>query len=385
MGMAGIGPIGFFDLATTQEVVTITHLRILQNEISNCPNERVGQTGASQNAFTGYGGIVLPDVSDLIIRDSQVIDFGVSWTDPVSGIFVLHGEQIEISRNQIIDSRNWSNEVSTRASGLRAGIYLSMVTPPPNADAAATATNLAEKFSTFEGFTSGAVRPLFYTPKVPALSIVDNVVKVPLGRMLFAMDAGAFSIRGNSFASSGLAGASNSATPVGIMVINLGIPIDPFSASVLKALAVLSALLVKAQSANQATPAQAPASLANLGPGPVLFSQNRCCVDLSVAPAPGEKVASLCSTLIVSFDGVGFHDNQCILICGVRQVTLDVLLLACSLRATSNRVQEIPETTSLSLLTAGFENITSLNITSNTAHALSYEPLNATHVNLMNF
>ncbi len=116
MGLCGIGPIGFFDLGKSPEVVTVSGLWIVANEIADCLSRTLTQYTAAQSTMLGYGGICLPDVTLVVIRDNVILNTGATLADPVTGIFVLHGAQVEISRNQIQDTRDWTNRSIANAA-----------------------------------------------------------------------------------------------------------------------------------------------------------------------------------------------------------------------------------------------------------------------------
>ena len=106
-GLCGIGPVGFFDLVQELEVITIENLTITANTIlrsllSTCA---IPQQGIS---IFGYGAICVPDVLNIVIRDNNITDFGEQPGDDVCGIFILHGEMVEISRNHVLETRDWS-------------------------------------------------------------------------------------------------------------------------------------------------------------------------------------------------------------------------------------------------------------------------------------
>ena len=65
----------------------------------------------------GYGAICLPDVQNAVIRDNSITDFGEQPGDDVCGIFILHGEMVEISRNHVLETRDWSEEKAAKGRG----------------------------------------------------------------------------------------------------------------------------------------------------------------------------------------------------------------------------------------------------------------------------
>ena len=356
MGLCGIGPIGFFNLRVTQEIVTVDGLWIVANEIANCLRRTLTQFANALSTTIGYGGICLPDVTRTFIRDNLIQNTGVSLADPVCGIFVLHGAQVEISRNQIQDTRDWSKADANALSGFRAGIALIMVTPL-DAPGAAQSPWLNTK-----GSVSGG--PMLYQHGTPALCIQENVVDIPLGLSLVVAGLGAFSIRGNHFSTGGALAGQTITLARSIVIFNFGTPLEspaPVSKSA-ELLALLAAMNAGASTAQayQTVLGSLSTIVGAIALGPVIFSQNRCSLH-QVFRAP----AALASILIATFDDLGFHDNQCWAATGVREVSCDAMLVGISTRVTGCRFQELPRTVLYSAITFGLLNITSLNEASN--------------------
>ena len=361
MGLCGIGPIGFFNQKVTQEVVTVNGLWITANEITNCVRRTLTQYTDADSTNLGYGGICLPDVTATFIRDNLILNTGASLADPVSGIFILHGAQVEISRNQIQDTRNWSTADANTLSGYRAGISLVMVTPQDAAAAAGTSWSVNTGAYLF-------AKQSLYQHGAPALCIQENVVDIPLGLALVVAGLGAFSIRGNHFSTGGARGILTLARTV--LVFNFGTPVE-FPTPVTTAaelLALLEAVNAGVSSAQavQTVLGSAETIVGAIAPGPVNFSQNRCSLQQSF-----EAPVATSSVWITTFDDLGFHDNQCWTATRERAVDVDAMLLGVTVRVTGCRFQEIPGTVYLSALTFGLMNITSLN---EATHALAPIP-----------
>ena len=186
MGLCGIGPVGFFDLEQTLEVISIENLAITGNEISST---LLSPVTPPDNTTFGYGAICVPDVDNLVVRDNTITDFGATLSAEVSGIFVLHAEMAEISRNQVLQTGAWTSGTETQAAaGLRAGIMLLAVTPPALSGAGSGA--------------SAFIAPL-YQPGVPAVRVEHNVVQVAVGEALEIVGLGPFSVVNNSLSSGG--------------------------------------------------------------------------------------------------------------------------------------------------------------------------------------
>lgn len=117
MGTCGIGPAGFFNLVEIPEVISLENVSITGNIISRT---LLRALEVSRDNVSRYGGgaICLPDVRKLIIRDNLITDFGEIPGAEVCGIFVLLGESVEISRNQIKETRDLSPTTDTSVNSL---------------------------------------------------------------------------------------------------------------------------------------------------------------------------------------------------------------------------------------------------------------------------
>ena len=363
MGLCGIGPIGFFDLGKSPEVVTVSGLWIVANEIADCLSRTLTQYSAAQSTMLGYGGICLPDVTLVVIRDNVILNTGATLADPVTGIFVLHGAQVEISRNQIQDTRTTTPSFTNAApSGFRAGISLIMVTPLDTPGAASST------WTTSTNATGVHKAPSLYAHGAPALIVQENIVDIPLGLALSVAGLGAFSIYGNHFSTGGV----QSSAPVAgcVFIVNLGSAVEsPVAVTTAEDwLALLAALNSGATTAQayQSVYGSVTSVVGAIAPGPVNFSHNRC----SLRPffPPHEVVTSI---LIGTYDDLGFHNNQC-WVAGGGLAACDALLVGISARVTGNRFQEPLGALTFSVLTAGaVATIISLNEGSNVMEVLA--------------
>jgi len=108
------------------EVITIENLTIAANTISALAAVTHVPVKLDTSVI-GYGAICLPDVQNAVIRDNSITDFGEQPGDDVCGIFILHGEMVEISRNHVLERatgarRTAKDEVPTSAT--RGGIIV---------------------------------------------------------------------------------------------------------------------------------------------------------------------------------------------------------------------------------------------------------------------
>lgn len=152
-------------------------LTILNNRITG--NLRTPFTAAMRDAarLTGFGGISLGLAETLTIAGNRIEDNGRRHIDPVCGIFVLYGEQVEITDNLIRDNGVFVNVDEDIVQGQRGGI------------AGIFASVGLDDFGADDNRGALTVKP--------ALRIHDNVVQHPQGRTLTLLAAGPVSIVAN--------------------------------------------------------------------------------------------------------------------------------------------------------------------------------------------
>ncbi len=351
MGLRGIGHIGFFNLKNTQEVATVNELWIVGNHIESCLNRTLTTFTDNDSISVGYGGICLPDVTQAYIRDNLILNTGASLSDAACGIFVLHAELLEIARNQILDTRNWSKADPNELSGYRAGISVAMATPIDTPGAVQAAWNNINVPSSY--------RLSLYAPDAPAVRIEENVVDVPAGLAFALSGLGAFSIRANHFSTGGSTGLL-AAFARCVQIFNFGTPIEyPFPYATARVFIDLLNALEGGSTlaeAYQSVLGSSDTVFGLIAPGPVNFSQNRCSLYQT-----WELKSTYSSVWISTYDDLGFTDNQCLVATNALETDCDAILLGATIRVTGCRFQEVSGRVYLSALTAGFSNITSLN------------------------
>ncbi len=128
---------------------------------------------ANMRAFSAYGAVVLADVEDLRFYDNVVENNGPDQNFPVCGLFVLHGEALDIERNRII---NTGAKTPRGGGGTRcpASVAASSSPSPCPALPRWRSTTISSRGRTV----------------VPAARIHDNVVSQPLGQALFLQALG---------------------------------------------------------------------------------------------------------------------------------------------------------------------------------------------------
>jgi hypothetical protein len=343
-GLCGIGPVGFFDLLKILEIISIENLTISSNTILNTLQGEL-EALSKENSLFGYGAICLPDVENLVIRDNAITNFGSEPGLNLCGIFILHGEMVEISRNQVLETRDWTTETKERrgANVVRGGIWVALATPP-----SFTVIPPYIKASTLL-FEQVAV-PL-YEPGLPALRVEHNVVRVPLGETFLAWGFGPFAIVNNHFTCGGTVKDTGIPLAQTVLILNLGGAIESIG------MAGSYSSFYDGVRGNASTLLQTRTELA-ISSGAVIFTNNACQLE-----ALGIGQRALTNVLIFSLDYLNFSDNHCWVDGRQLSAFLDALLLAGSIQVNSNRFQESPAFAVVaSGVTAGALNVTTGNI-----------------------
>jgi hypothetical protein len=342
MGLCGIGPAGFFDTSQTTEVVSVLNLDITGNTIQNTLLNTIAPStlGASK---IGYGAICLPDVQNLIVRDNTISNFGDQPGAEVCGVYILHGEMIEINRNQITESRDWieGSTAEEQPNTARGGIFVALATPP-----AFPGTGTSSLWTA----TRDAASAPIYEPSLPSLRVEHNVVRVPLSYTLYAFGYGPFSIVDNHLSCGGTVIGKRFQIAQTVYIVNLSLAIE------------IASILNFSQLNNSATTTGLGSFTKQpnlpLG-GMVLFTNNICQLEEGAV----RMRPSLASVAILSLDTIIFSNNQC-WADGTLTALMDAFLLGMSVQVTSNRFQEtlLPFAVIFSGVTIGLLNITAQNI-----------------------
>jgi hypothetical protein len=379
-GGCGIGVIQFWNLKNTDEFIEVLGLTIEQNDIRRCLQRSIEEPTAALAAMMGYGGIALASVEHLVVRDNTIAENGSDLADPVCGIFVLHGEGVEISRNRILDNGSppeesadstasgsaGSSSTGSLKRGYRGGIAIVYALAPSRL----TAIDQFGQASTTAPLQSGE----------PAAKIHENIVTAPIGQALSLVALGPVSIQGNQFTTRGVAkkGPSEGFTAAAVRIVNLGMSNEILLQQLAFGFFGQQQALDPLGSFNTARldDLMLGRVLAN---GQVLFSDNQVNLDLLGVGTD----FSLSSVLIATLDDVGFHDNQC----EANLYLLDDIVLSHALifgfttRVTGNRFKEGYLSAFLSALTlAFFANTTSLNQGTHCITALCFKPAKLFHV-----
>ena len=355
MGLCGIGVAAYYDVSKVPFLISVLQASITRNHIAEClaqtPHKDVGFILTRE---TGLAGISLADATDCSIRGNRIEHNGAAQRHPVSGVFVLYGENIDISENQIRGNGPAAptrNELDRVGRGVSAGIYVGM--------------SLKTVLQTYD-----LSRVSDVTDAVPAATIHDNTVVQPLGQALFLVALGPISVTNNSFTSQGADVASNpiSAYAASVFILDLGIAKDMVRLFVAASFRHLARANDKAMAVDRAKTRAARFAagvstdsaaenarlrrLALLPGGSVLFANNRVLLDLR-APA---YTRVLTSQIIASLDDIGYLSNQseCASLRDV--VTAHTLLGGITVRTEANRFQEGLTTSLISLTSLGVLN-----------------------------
>jgi hypothetical protein len=350
MGSNGIGVALFFDLEKQDEFISVDHLTITGNEIRRCMTRPIEDITQNLINSLGYGGIALADVDYLVVHDNIIENNGPSHLLPICGIFVLHGEGLEISRNRILNNgANDGQSAQGARPGPRGGVYIVYGIVPrvpviPNQKVHIPAQN-----------------------GVPAIKVHDNIVSAPLGQALALTALGPVSVVGNQFTTQGVIVRADSSTfwAATVLIFNLGLSNElyfqllAFMALAQGQIKSKNNYVVQGDTLVSPRPGLDDETLGQyLANGNVLFTNNQCVLDLM--DEIRELVVS--SILIASLDDIGFHNNQCDsdLFLG-DFVFVQAILFGMSVRATDNRFKEGLFGAWLSAMTFGLLNMTTNN------------------------
>ena len=241
---------------------------------------------------------------------------------------------VEISRNQILETRDWTQSPQTTANpgGIHGGIIIAIATPP-----SITGTSSLKSIS-----------KTFFEPGLPALRVEENVVRVALGQAFVAIGFGPFAISNNHFTCGGTIPGRGTAIAQTVLILNLGTAIE--AAATTRPSGVNTGL------ADYTFVNQAPTFSAATS-GTVLFTDNICQLEARV-----DRQKSITSVAIISTDNLIFSNNQLWFDSATIDAFFDALLAAGTLTATGNRFQESAASVFFSGITVAPFNITTQNI-----------------------
>jgi len=348
-GLDGIGVIGFFDLGAVDEFVRVRGLTILGNEIADCLSLARAPIAADWVDWMGYGGIALADVSELVVHDNVIKGNGAQLDQPVCGIFVLHGDGIDIERNRILANGYQPQKLlqtpqTIPQPGRSGGIQIVYALAPVAVGASVGTPDSA-------GIIDWSV-PVSEPTGFPAFKLHHNIVSAPVGPALSVVALGPVSVVGNQLTSGRVEpGRSRVFAPATVFIFNLGVSNEIYTQ--------------QNSLANMRAQPPAPVrglddrDVGRLSNGNILFTDNQCSLDLL---EPGDKFL-LTSLVLASLDDIGFLNNQCD--CNLRSddppIITQAYLLSPSLRVIGNRFKESVFNAAYSAIVTGILNITAHN------------------------
>jgi len=360
MGLCGIGPVGYFDLAKQDEIISIALLSITQNLIASTVTRAIDTSSTSPlAALFGCGAITVPDVVDLTIRDNTITDFGEQPGVQVSGIFILLGEGVEIVGNQIAETRDWTGTSSenTNPNIFAGGIVLMLSTPP-----------------LFTDPLTDSQTPIF-EPGVSAVRISGNDVRVALGQALFVTGFGPTSIVNNHLGTGGTVTNSTLQLAQTALVLNFGVGIE------LTSLIPAPAGVYGQAQGQTGKPDPRAVTFGAVSNGTVLFSNNICQFE---ARESGQE--ELTSLFLFTPDALVFSNNTSWLDAPALTISAftDALLIGGTLQVLGNRLQEPIESVLVSgIAIGGAANITTQNITTSCLLCYGHPIVNANNIALI--
>lgn len=350
MGLCGIGVVGFFDLQGIDEFISVERLSIIGNEIRRCLRRPLDPVPSGMIDSMGYGGIALADVEHLVVLDNVIEDNGPNYLEPICGIFVLHGEGIDISRNRIRNNGASTTQSPNDAKeGRRGGINVVYGIAPTE-----SVTIDGQQYPVQNG--------------VPAIRVHENIVSVPLGQALSLTALGPVLVVGNQLTSSGMIMNSSSPQPSffasTVAIWNWGISTE-FNGQLLSFNALREGQTGRVRGSRVTDeavilPQEGLDDLLfgrYLANGNVLFSNNQCVLDLRET---GRSI-SVTSLFILSIDDIGFHNNQCDCHLVDDFVISHAFLFGGSVRMSDNRLKEDLNKAVYSAISMGLMNATTNN------------------------
>ncbi len=306
----------------------IIGLEIHENHIFTCFQNTLDEALRNEIKVRGFGGISLGICANLAIARNRIESNGTSHINPVCGIFVSYGEQMDINHNWIAENGSLTNATGSLIPGKRGGIVL-----------AASSFPVLRFLSTALSATKSIVGVANTSALMgrPAARVHDNIVNQPAGQALTILAIGSVSIVNNHF-NSELSGTEFwDLLAGGVTIVNLG-GLNRLGTPGIGG-AISSVGAISGADTNYTSFSRNPSADLLFPNGNTLFNNNQTRV--------GIQNTSLTSQWIFSVDDIGFDGNQSEELGGRRlsdQVILlavNTVLWATSLRASDSRLKEI--------------------------------------------
>ncbi|MCX7114195.1 MAG: hypothetical protein NTX45_29825 [Proteobacteria bacterium] len=303
----------------------VRDLAILNNRIHHNLRNPFTEALLSLAQSIGFGGVSLAAVESAVISGNHVYENGQQAGEPVCGVFIGYGNDLEITGNVLATNgvASGNNRKNQLSAGLRGGFYIRF------------AGALTTHFSTSTG-------------RKPALRVHDNRVDQSVGRALTAFAFGPVSVVNNHLNSefTGRFGLIDQIVG-GVLIFNLG-GIHRVLARLFRPYLKNSTIFTKGGSDRSF----ALATETSLPGGETLFDDNYVRL--------GTVNRSLISQLMIAFDDLGYASNTASSFRGDPFIA-NAALFADTVRATSSRFREDANQT-ISLLSGAFRvNTTALN------------------------
>lgn len=302
-------------------------LVILHNRVHHNLRNPFTEALLADAQFIGRGGISLPVVESVVISGNHLYENGPRAVDPVCGVFIGYGDNLEITDNVLAANGTITADFErNRQAGIRGGLYIRF--------AGAVTTQL----STSSGRNA-------------ALRVHDNRIDQPAGRALTAYAFGPVSVANNHLNSeyTGRFGFLDTAVG-GVLILNLG----GIHRMLVRQFGQYLGHVGSLTNANASSKGRAFGAVAEqaLPGGETMFDDNYVRLGL--------VNRSLISQALLAVDDLGYSSNTAAVYRG-DPFFANALLMADSVRATASRLRE-DVTLTLSLLTRAIRmNMTAMN------------------------
>jgi hypothetical protein len=311
----------------------IIGLEIHENHIFTCFQNMIEGALRNEIKVRGFGGISLGICANLAIARNRIESNGTSYINPVCGIFVRYGEQMDINHNWIAENGPLTNGLLTNAKdglnpGKRGGIVLTASSFP-------VLSFLSTALSATKSIVGVANTSALMGR--PAARVHDNIVNQPAGQALTILAIGPVSIVNNHFNSELSGTESLDLLAGGVRIVNLG-GLNRLGTPGIGD-AIPSFVAVSGAKTNYTSFSRNPSADLLFPNGNTLFNNNQTRV--------GIQNTSLTSQWIFSVDDIGFDGNQSDDLGGrplsgqVILFAVNTVLWATSLRASDSRLKEI--------------------------------------------
>ncbi|MCU0541833.1 MAG: carboxypeptidase-like regulatory domain-containing protein [Oscillatoriaceae cyanobacterium Prado104] len=303
-------------------------LEIRENHIFNCFQTPINQALRDEVKVRGFGGISLGMCANLAIDRNRIESNGTSHINPVCGIFVTYGEQMDITHNWIAENGPLTNTTDL-VRGRRGGIVLG-ASSFPLLSLLSTISNTAKSTASIANQSALIGRS--------AARVHDNIVSQPAGQALTIGAIGPVSITNNHFHSEVSGTEFFDLLAGSVLIVNFGGLNRLGTPGLAGTVSSTEAIYGKAfRSEKKAQFTRNPDTELLFPNGNTLFNSNQT--------RSGSQNTSLTSQWIFSTDDIGFDGNQSDCLGGFplkeRILAVNTVLWATTLRATDSRFKEI--------------------------------------------